>query len=75
MTTKNIQTMISLVELKFGEMSNEELISRIKEEFDVSISNTDILALHIDLSELEITNKQIDYYAGHSEYRQECVDY
>lgn len=58
--------MISLVELKFGSMSNKDLISRIKEEFDVSISNTDILALHIDLSELEITNKQIENYDGYS---------
>lgn len=75
MTTKNIKTMISLVELKFGELSNQDLIKRIKEEFDVSISNADILALHIDLSELEISNKQINCYDGYSEYRQEFVDY
>jgi len=67
--------MISLVELKFGVMSNECLISRIKEEFDVSINNADILNLHIDLSELEISNKQINSYDGYSEYRQEFIDY
>lgn len=75
MTTKNIQTMISLVELKFGEMSNESLITRIKEEFGVGISNADILSLHIDLSELDIVNKQIESYDGYSEYRQEYANY
>jgi hypothetical protein len=75
MTTKNIRTMISLVELKFDVMSNEDLIIKIKEEFGVSVNSADLLSLHIDLSELDISNKQIDNYDRYDKYRQELAYY
>jgi hypothetical protein len=75
MTTKNIRTMISLVELKFDVMSNEDLIIKIKEEFGVSVNSADLLSLHIDLSELDISNKQIDNYDRYDQYRQELANY
>jgi hypothetical protein len=62
MTKTNLETMISLVASKFEIKSNDELIRRIKEEFGVSVSLADILNLHVDLSELEIANKEIMFY-------------
>jgi len=75
MTTKNIMTMISLVELKFGVTSDKDLITKIDEEFGVSINSADLLSLHIDLSELDISNKQIDNYDGYDKYRQALAYY
>jgi len=68
MTTRNLETMISLVGSKFDIKSNADLIQKIKEEFGVSVSEADILNLHVDLSELEIANKEITYYDRHYIY-------
>jgi len=67
-TTRNLETMISLIGSKYELKSNEELIQRIKEEFDISVSLADILNIHIDLSELENANKEIMYYDRHYQY-------
>ena len=68
MTTRNLETMISLVGSKYELKSIEELIKRIKEEFSVSVDKADILNLHVDLSELENESKITMYYDRHNQY-------
>lgn len=71
----SLESMVSLVSSRFEIKSNQELIRLIKEEFNISVSNADILNLEVDLRELENINNQIMFYDRYYQCGQECVDF
>jgi hypothetical protein len=58
----SLTTMLSLVAFKYGELSNEEIVEKVKENFGVSITNQDILNQYVSIKELEYENNKIEYY-------------
>jgi hypothetical protein len=62
MNHKRLETMISLVSSNCEIKSNLDLIQKIKEEFNVSVTLADIFALDFDEQELDIENKKLEAY-------------
>lgn len=63
---KNLSVEVQLVKLKYSSkedynISTDKLIELLHKEFGHLYSKEDILSLDVDLTECEISNKQLEY--------------
>ncbi len=64
----SLTTMLSLVAFKYGKLSDEEIVEKVKENFGVQITSQDILNQYVSIKELEYENNKIEYYDTRCDY-------
>lgn len=64
----SLTTMLSLVAFKYGKLSDEKIVEKVKENFGVQITGQDILNQYVSIKELEYENNKIEYYDTRCDY-------
>lgn len=64
----SLTTMLSLVAFKYGKLSDEEIVEKIKDNFGIQITKQDILNQYVSIKELEYENNKIEYYDTRRDY-------